>query len=674
MTHKLRKLIIGAVAAGLVILGGISIATAQMGGGISVASLWYSVGNALLPTNPNATIGSATQRIAGIYATTVDAATLTIGGAATGTITGSNFVGTQNILSTFAGPLSVTSSLNIFDGSLLVNTTSSPDVSVLTPFTTADTFFVLSTDANKYYDFFGNSGLATLLTSPQLFFTSDAKAQNEWAYMGMANSGTRAFNIGTTQGDGFAGGTYNANGIDISVQSGSGGTLGGDGGDIQLYTNKANFSGNNGGDLVIDFGNGKDSGREGWLKMKNANEDLRIALNGSNATMKIFANGSTTTWMSLQQDATNSIFDASTGTFKFMDPVEFTGAVTFDTGLSLSVPLAVGDIASTVVNTKNGYTYRSNFDLSEEITDFSSATNWTGLSSYFEVNSTVSVGSGLIAGADIGFFITSTNGWNYNNMAGMSIEAIHNGSGNVAWLTGNNIYASNYGAGSVTQQNGLYIDSVNYGTGNVKNNLALQINSGSYGTGTSTYDAALYISQPYTNGNNLSKHYGIVLEDQRGATSSESYAFKYPETSTAGISPFVVYASGTVGIGTSAPSSTLHIVGDSIFNGAMSYKVEVGTDKNFAGSEHFYGVTSTGAAVDITLADAASNNGKVVIVKDVSCTAMASNIRVDGAGTDLIDGGAGQVLINQKGGSKTFISADNKWWTIAETATSTNCP
>lgn len=79
------------------------------GGGVLSREFWTESNGVLIPTNPNATLGSSSNRVAGIYADTLDAVTLTISGSVPGNLT---VTGTIAVLgtgtSTFAGAVSST--------------------------------------------------------------------------------------------------------------------------------------------------------------------------------------------------------------------------------------------------------------------------------------------------------------------------------------------------------------------------------------------------------------------------------------------------------------------------------------------------------------------------------------------------------------------------------------
>lgn len=73
------------------------------------------------------------------------------------------------------------------------------------------------------------------------------------------------------------------------------------------------------------------------------------------------------------------------------------------------------------------------------------------------------------------------------------------------------------------------------------------------------------------------------------------------------------------------------------------------------------GVTSTAAARTITLATSATEDGKVIIVKDESGAANVNNITIDTEGSELIDGAASKT-INTAYGVKRFYSDGSNWF------------
>ncbi len=118
---------------------------------------------------------------------------------------------------------------------------------------------------------------------------------------------------------------------------------------------------------------------------------------------------------------------------------------------------------------------------------------------------------------------------------------------------------------------------------------------------------------------------------------------------------------GKVGIGTSTPSSELHVNGSQTVkrtaSAAGAYTVLV--------TDYYIGKTGiTGGGDTVTLpAVATAAVGKVYIIKDESGTAGTNNITIDGNGAETIDGAATKV-INTNFGSATLICSGAAWFII----------
>lgn len=120
-----------------------------------------------------------------------------------------------------------------------------------------------------------------------------------------------------------------------------------------------------------------------------------------------------------------------------------------------------------------------------------------------------------------------------------------------------------------------------------------------------------------------------------------------------------ISADGNVGIGTTSPSSLLHV------NGSQTVKrTAVGTGAyTILTTDYYLGKTSiTGGGDTITLPSAVTvGAGKIYIIKDESGAAGTNNITIDGDGTETIDGTTTRV-INTNYGSMNIISDGTNWY------------
>ncbi|TSC92837.1 MAG: hypothetical protein CEN89_419, partial [Candidatus Berkelbacteria bacterium Licking1014_7] len=114
-----------------------------------------------------------------------------------------------------------------------------------------------------------------------------------------------------------------------------------------------------------------------------------------------------------------------------------------------------------------------------------------------------------------------------------------------------------------------------------------------------------------------------------------------------------------VGIGTTAPNSTLHVAGSQTVK-----RTATAIDYTILASDYYIGVTSTAAARIITLPAAATAAiGKVYIIKDESGGAATNNITIDGNAAETIDGAATKV-INANYGSVQIITDGSNWFSF----------
>lgn len=170
------------------------------------------------------------------------------------------------------------------------------------------------------------------------------------------------------------------------------------------------------------------------------------------------------------------------------------------------------------------------------------------------------------------------------------------------------------------------------------NNTAVGVNAGEAQT---AYDACLFLG------------YGA---DASVNSLTNAVAIGY--NASVGASNSMVLGSGcNVGIGTSTPKASLHVVGGQIgkvTSTAISYSALV--------TDYIIAVTSTAAARTITLPAASSNNnGQIYIVKDTSGAANVNNISIVVSGGGNIDGAA-TATISSAYGSLNLFSNGTQWY------------
>lgn len=80
-------------------------------------------------------------------------------------------------------------------------------------------------------------------------------------------------------------------------------------------------------------------------------------------------------------------------------------------------------------------------------------------------------------------------------------------------------------------------------------------------------------------------------------------------------------------------------------------------------ADELIAVTSTGAAVTITLPPASAMKNRVVVVKDEGGGAAANNVTIDGDGSETIDGAATLVISTNYGVGRVY-STGMAWFTV----------
>lgn len=126
-------------------------------------------------------------------------------------------------------------------------------------------------------------------------------------------------------------------------------------------------------------------------------------------------------------------------------------------------------------------------------------------------------------------------------------------------------------------------------------------------------------------------------------------------------------ASSLVGIGTSSPTSSLHVVSAGIaanLQGGQIVKVRTnaGTTATLGTTDFILGQTSTASSITVTLpAIVAGNTNQIFTVKDQSGLANTHNITVNTTGGKLIDG-AGSQAITANYGWLSVYNDGTQWY------------
>jgi hypothetical protein len=136
----------------------------------------------------------------------------------------------------------------------------------------------------------------------------------------------------------------------------------------------------------------------------------------------------------------------------------------------------------------------------------------------------------------------------------------------------------------------------------------------------------------------------------------------------------VLYAqSDAVGIGTTAPKTTIAIAGsvsanvtliDKDTNNSSTYTV---ADLDYAIFTNTRPVAQNGinSSITITLPTAANFPGRIIVVKDAGGYCETNSITIERAGSDVINGSLTSVALPTNDSSKTFMSnGATMWFTV----------
>src|SRR5439155_23869315 len=116
---------------------------------------------------------------------------------------------------------------------------------------------------------------------------------------------------------------------------------------------------------------------------------------------------------------------------------------------------------------------------------------------------------------------------------------------------------------------------------------------------------------------------------------------------------------GSVGVGTSTPTSTFQVAGSQ----AVS-RTAVAADYALGANDYYVGVTGGAAPVTLTLPSAAGIAGRVYVVKDEAGAASARPITVRAQPGQAIDGVA-SVSIASNYGALQLISSGSQWFIMS---------
>ncbi|VAW48517.1 Phage tail fibers, partial [hydrothermal vent metagenome] len=187
---------------------------------------------------------------------------------------------------------------------------------------------------------------------------------------------------------------------------------------------------------------------------------------------------------------------------------------------------------------------------------------------------------------------------------------------------------------------------------------------GKVGIGTTSPSAAMQIKGADDTWNShirleddTTTDYSVIIQDNQGMkfrtfTNNDNFYFR----DNSNITIMMLEDGGNVGIGTTAPVSTLDI------NGSVSFStVSKTADYTATDSDHVILVNSSSGNVTITLPAVSGVSGRVYIFKKTS--ADGNNVIIDGNASETIDGAVTKTFSTQYE-VVTIISDGTVWWVL----------
>lgn len=152
-----------------------------------------------------------------------------------------------------------------------------------------------------------------------------------------------------------------------------------------------------------------------------------------------------------------------------------------------------------------------------------------------------------------------------------------------------------------------------------------------------------------SNTNNTSGVYNLISNIQN--TSSSSFVFN---ATVAGIDKFVVKGDGNVGVGTSTPTSTMHVAG------SFATAITTVTGTSTLDATHHTVNVNNSANVTINLPAASGCPGRIYFIKKISNNAFT--VSIDPNGSENIEGSSTPQVLGAYLNSFTIQSDGTGWW------------